>query len=1096
MAPSRGKARRAQPGGPSTSSPATTSRGNRRRGAPPSVYGELADEVAQTAEPERPLKRRRILREVSIPKYRGDDLEVGSAGARKSSQAGKTIQTDDRARTGPDSSSSRAPPLQTVDASSDSDDSGFAFEDVNLAGNAVKQPGSDSEDEKIADLAISVGPSSTSKTTPGRRKAASAPEKAFRLTVHKAHFLTLLGHCVFANSRCNDVIVQKQLRKLVDKKTRSYLNPDSDFSQFQRNRSLMDGLEMAANTFRAHFQLTTSGMRSAVWKADSDVEVPPGDTPISDVHEFRLAAKDMQGSQDTGNQLFCALLRSIGVEARLVCSLQVLPYASVAVKLPTPQKYRKPVIFAIASDTDPTISDASASDNNIGSSRGIGSIPSVRRRLGQNGLAGPSIPKPRPKERKAPVRKLAYPVYWVEAFDAAYQKWVAVDAVVTETVGKPTKIEPPIAYALNSLNYVIAFEADGVARDVTRRYAKAFNAKTRRQRVESSEGGTAWLKKALRHFRRRDAKLDRDQVEDSELAAKEAREGLPGNVLDFKDHPYYALERHLRRHEVLHPRREVGKVNAGTAAKPRMEAVFRRQDVLSCKSADKWYRLGREIKVGEQPLKHIPAHGTRRRGGSDSEQSDAEGKRTALYSAQQTQLYIPPPVTNGRVPRNAFGNLDIYVPSMVPGGGTHIQHSLTQQAARIMQVDYADAVTGFKFQGRHGTAVIEGAVVAEEYAEALHAVIEGLEYEATEEESRDRSILALRMWARMLKGLRIAERVASYGRGDDAEEVRRELDEVEDEGAAGGFVLADGEETAMPTAGKFSLVELAERRKAPKNGKQRMEVESEENEEEYTPVATRSLRRRKAVVRDDESEDEADGQVEEFDGGGGFLPDDADKTIDDADVQDLGGGFLPEGDNDDDGGGGFVRDDAIRVGETAYSETAGGEFMVQNDDNDDGGGGFLVDEEDMQHSEIGSLAAAPLQQPSNTDHRDYKDPPPSDHTEEELPASQMDESLPDATSASTGHHIPMDITPVSDAPPAAVSTEKPGVTSTKANRDHQMTEPSDATHADTVSDTAHMLNPISATEEANAEVTDEDRGSLMSHDPEDEDAEPDWMESD
>nr|OQO28476.1 hypothetical protein B0A51_05555 [Rachicladosporium sp. CCFEE 5018] len=909
MAPSRGKARRVQAGGPSISSPATASRGSRRRGAPPSVYGELLDEVAQTAEAERPLKRRRILREVSIPKYRGDDLEVGSAGAGKSDQVAKTLQANDPARTSLGFSGTRAPPLQTVDASSESGDSDFAFEDVDLAGNAVKQAGSDSEDEKIADLAISVGPSSASKVTPNRRKAASAPEKAFRLIVHKAHFLTLLGHCVFANSRCNDAIVHKQLRNLIDRKTKSYLNPKSDLSQFQRNRSFMDGLEMVANILRAHYQITTNGMRSAVWRADDDAEVPPIDTPLIDIHEFRLAAREMRGSQDTGNQLFCALLRSAGVEARLVCSLQVLPYASVSVTTPAPQKYRKPAVFAIASDTDPALSDASVSDNGIGSSRGIGSIPSVRRRLGQNGLAGPSIPKPRPRERKAPVRKLAYPVYWIEAFDAAYQKWVAVDAVFTETVGKPAKIEPSIAYPLNSLTYAIAFEADGVARDVTRRYAKAFNAKTRRQRVESSEGGTAWLKKALRHLRRRGAKLDRDQVEDSELAAKEAREGLPSNVLDFKNHPYYALERHLRRHEVLYPRREVGKVNAGTAAKPRMEAVFRRQDVLSCKSADKWYRLGREIKLSEQPLKHIPAHGARRRAGSDSEHSDDEGKRTALYSAQQTQLYVPPPVTNGRVPRNAFGNLDVYVPSMVPGGGVHVRHPLTQQAARIMQVDYADAVTGFKFRGRHGTAVIEGAVIAEEYAEAVHAVVEGLEYEATEEESRDRSILALRMWARMLKGLRIAERVASYGRGEDGDEVRRELDGVEDEGAAGGFMLADGEETAMPTAGKCSLVELVERRKTPRKRKQRVEVEDEESEEEYTPIATRPARRGKPVVRDDESEDEDVEQAEEFDGGGGFLPDDADKAIEPTYDQGLGGGFLPEDDDDDNGGGGFVPED-------------------------------------------------------------------------------------------------------------------------------------------------------------------------------------------
>lgn len=42
--------------------------------------------------------------------------------------------------------------------------------------------------------------------------------------------------------------------------------------------------------------------------------------------DFRDAAATLQASRDVGAQLFCALLRSIGVEARLVCSLQLLPF--------------------------------------------------------------------------------------------------------------------------------------------------------------------------------------------------------------------------------------------------------------------------------------------------------------------------------------------------------------------------------------------------------------------------------------------------------------------------------------------------------------------------------------------------------------------------------------------------------------------------------------------------------------------------------------------------------------------------------------------------------------------------------------------------
>lgn len=99
---------------------------------------------------------------------------------------------------------------------------------------------------------------------------------------------------------------------------------------------------------------------------------------------------------------------------------------------------------------------------------------------------------------------------------------------------------------------------------------------------------------------------DRDQIEDAELAAKEASEGMPRNVQDFKDHPYYALERHLKRNQVLYPKQEVGRVNIGTSTATRFETVYRRRDVHVVRSADGWFRLGRQIKVGLTMLPLIP----------------------------------------------------------------------------------------------------------------------------------------------------------------------------------------------------------------------------------------------------------------------------------------------------------------------------------------------------------------------------------------------------------------------------------------------------------------------------------------------------------
>lgn len=389
----------------------------------------------------------------------------------------------------------------------------------------------------------------------------------------------------------------------------------------------------------------------------------------------------MQGSRDLGAQLFCALLRSADVETRLVCSLQPLSFNAGGPPMPrAPVKTLKP-------DTA-DMSDEREGINIRGTEFAFGSSSAAatpdlplnpRRRLGHPNAADYHMPEmsaaarlpPKPKPKV--IHESSYPVFWVEVFDEAHQKWFPVDPLVTETVAKPRAFEPPASDRENSMSYVIAFEEEGCARDITRRYTKAYNAKTRKNRVESTPGGERWWRRAMRPYRR-GWTSDVDQIEDTELAAAEAREPMPKNIQDFKDHPYYALERHLKRNEVLISTREVGKIAAGrdsgTPGGKKLESIYRRKDVKVARSADTWYRLGRDIKMGEQPVKTVAA---KTRSGED-EMNDGMEERagTNLYTEDQTELYVAPPIVNGRVPKNSFGNLDIFVPSMVPKGGTHI----------------------------------------------------------------------------------------------------------------------------------------------------------------------------------------------------------------------------------------------------------------------------------------------------------------------------------------------------------------------------------------------------------------------------------------
>ena len=1036
MAPSRGRATSSaarhgtRPGGGRTG----RSRKPEYQDLPDAFQTLIAEAGTEhEAGPEdRPLKRRRI-----APSSIGDSHPANTIAPRENPGAVSTSLAR------PVHSVKRH--LQTVEASSDSDDSDFEFEDVDL--NVAKPEDSEVESEAgIEDVTVSLESAPKSRSgSSGRRRANTPTDKAHRLLVHKLHILCLLGHCMYVNGRCNNGDAQAQLRKLVPPRAVPLLIPDTTKSQYQRNSMFVDGLQQTVAVFSSRYKVTKAGLKRPEWAVDGETALSQEVPEPFDRADFLRAVRTLDGSQDLGNQLFCALLRSIGLDARIVCSLQVLPFGNVP-KVTTPQK-RTNEVFRASLDQYDTSNDFETEDGSVSRSSTLGRVPAVRRRLGQPAFTGKAVQAHSPKKRPKPVETLSYPVFWVEVFNTAYQKWMPVDPIVTSTINKATKIEPPASYGLNQLLYAIAFDDDGVARDVTKRYAKAYNAKTRRQRVEASgDDGSRWWKRTMRVFRRRHGRLDRDQVEDAELAQKEARESLPSNVLDFKDHPYYALERHVKRHEVIHPKREVGKVNAGSAARPRLESVYRRQDVLICRSADKWYRLGRTVKAGEQPLKYVKA---RRRQNQTPDRDDGghnvdnnTSETTGLYAFGQTELYVPPPVQRGRITKNAYGNLDIYAPSMVPRGGVHIRDNMAQQAARILHIDFADAVTGFHFKGRQGTAVIEGVVVAEQYKEAVLAVAEGLRDEIVEDESRLRSFEALKLWKRFLTGLRIAERVKAYG--DDSNEEPPfgglETEQVGTEMEGGGFLPGDVDETPMPTAGKFSVAELTKSStRTAKLGKKARQTDSdseglvsEDSNQGSAPEEENSAVAHNPAIEDHEYE-------------GGFVPEGRDFGSNSA------GGFLPE-----------AVDDAVDVDE----EMAGGFLFPE---------GTPLQAADAQQNTMDLSESMQAE----TD-------PRCDFSLEET------EGRSDGSATTSNVEVKRPALNRESIRDAGLSVEQEMTGNSNIDEGHMHVIMPDFAPAELQDNPSTALQGVK-------ELLDVDGGSdgsVLSHDPEDEDAEPDWLESD
>ncbi|PVI05049.1 Rad4-domain-containing protein [Periconia macrospinosa] len=997
---------------------------------------EAASQTASVEEDARPLKKRRTTRNAGgvtkTAKFSGSAPEETPADEESiapSEDADKhSSPTFPQSLAFPPASTASESDImesdsrvrQTIIDSDESDGSDMEWEDALEDGNDTDEK--DATEHEIGDISITLGGDDNKNETVKkkvRRRAITSVDKKLRLDIHKMHILCLLYHVHRRNAWCNDRRVQAALRRIPTPQTLSNLVPNPECSQYQTSKRFVDGMNELKLMWAKRFSITAQGMYKPHWsEAEADIrpfsDFDEFDDPL-DLDDFRSLAVKMEGSQDVGAQLFCALLRAIGIETRLVCSLQCLPFASAAQTSPPSKASASQATIVL--DPYKTQSPSPSRLRAKGSSR-IGRPSRLEQAMGERHpkLSTGMTPNPRKKYHTP------YPVYWVEAFNSAHQKWVPIDPLSTFTINSPEKLEPPLNYSRNSLTYAIAFEDDYTAKDVTQRYTKAYNAKTRKFRVESTQHGAQWWKRTMNFFER-SSQLDRDQVEDAALARKTAGEGIPKNVQDFKGHPVYVLARHLRHNEVIHPLNQVGKVNVGSSMNPKMELIYRRGDVHTVRSADKWYRMGRDVKDGEQPLKHAKPKRNRQLSiGPDEIEDNQEEIGTSLYAEFQTEVYIPPPVVKGRVPRNVYGNLDLYVPSMCPPGGTHIRHKLASKAARIVGVDYAEAVTGFNFKGRHGTAVVQGVVVAQEYAEAVEAVIDGMIYAQEEAENQQRKTEAIRLWRRFYLGLCIAERINAIhidgekGPSIDVQEEIRKADRiVAEKEFAGGFFPEEGE-TTQPTA------------------------------RSYEP------------------------QVQEEDTGGGFFADG---------IEEGGGGFLA--DADDNHGPTLQHTDSF--GSTILSQQ-----KLRPQRTSSLAGGFMIDEDDYEEEEEGRFihGSGWPDEPSMDTHHPEGGFIPDAAPKESDAGKRVENSLPSTiiegqSSSSKSVLNQMDEEPLS------------GKESTPADLLKTATIVANGEAVVPVASASTVAIDARPPVQSSPQSSPSDVGSLPMEDPDDEDADPDWL---
>ncbi|EGE08785.1 Rad4 family protein [Trichophyton equinum CBS 127.97] len=588
------------------------------------------------------------------------------------------------------------------------------------------------------------------------KKGPSKIDRLIRTQTHCMHVQFLLFHNAVRNAWINDPETKKillcQLPEKINKqleKWRSTVKSSASVSEGQ-DEPTYHLLTTLASYWSESFNITAPGLRKrgyrpipVLGREISKFNGPDEDGNdhgeiIRDITEFRELARRRQGSRDTGAQLFTSLLRAVGLEARMVASLQ-------------------PIGFGWSKFEDYN-------------------------------------PKEKPSHSGKKIDKdLKHPIYWSEVVSPITNDIIPVEALVlpfylARTPERLAMFEPPAAKADKAkqvIAYVVAYSPDATAKDVTIRYLKkqTWPGKTKGfrlpvEKIPYNMSGTRvyyeydWFRTTMRGYLRPASKRTAADVkEDEALAPGQAKNNKPkeGDTLQsLKASDEFVLERFLKREEALRSgATHVRTFTTGKNEKKKEEKVYKRSDVVKCLSAESWHKEGRKVKMGQTPLKLVPIRAVtlnRKREVDELHRETGEKPMQGLYARYQTEFIIPPPIKDGVIPKNEYGNIDCFVPSMIPRGAAHVPYPGTVRVCKKLGIDYAEAVTGFEFGSKMAVPIIEGVVVAAENENLLKDAWMADEQEKRRKEKLKHDKLILATWRKFIMGLRINDRLREeYG---------------------------------------------------------------------------------------------------------------------------------------------------------------------------------------------------------------------------------------------------------------------------------------------------------------------------------------------
>lgn len=335
---------------------------------------------------------------------------------------------------------------------------------------------------------------------------------------------------------------------------------------------------------------------------------------------------------------------------------------------------------------------------------------------------------------------------WIEIFDQNKKKWDCFGFVDDTFESDPRAIA---TVPDKEISYIVAIDNEDFVSDVTARYASDWvSYSMKKRRIEND-----WWTETLGIFSRHNFSVY-DEADQKEFEELESQVALPTRLSDFKNHPLFVLQRDILKFQAIYP------ADAPTLGFFREQPVYSRNCVHLLKGRETWLRSARTVKLGEVPYKVVD---------SRHKNDDKRGNKSAtldLFGEWQTEPYDPPVAKNGIVPRNSYGNVELFQECMLPVGTVYLKQPGLGRLAAKLNIDAAPAVTGFDCVKNHRVTrpIIEGIVICAEYEEVLLDAWRESQANLREKEKQKREKRIYDNWKRLIKGLIIRQNLKiKYG---------------------------------------------------------------------------------------------------------------------------------------------------------------------------------------------------------------------------------------------------------------------------------------------------------------------------------------------